>query len=360
MAASLLPTAIALPDHVHSQREIGEAVSLWLRDFPDKAARARSVLAHANVERRYTVRPVAWYLEHTSVTERSEVYREEMIALCSRAAQGALDGAGLSPQAIGLIISVSATGFMIPSVESHLMNRMPFSPHTRRMPLTELGCAGGAAAVAHANTYLKAHPQSAALIVACELPSLTAQVSDFTMANIVSASLFGDGAAGTVVAGEKFVWDGAAGPEQRPAPRILATRGVLFPGSEELMGFDNTDGGFKIVLAPRLPRFAQKHLPGPLREFLASQGLGLEDVTHFLLHPGGPKVIEGLERAFGLSREQTRFSHEVLRDYGNLSSATVLFVAHLFEREARPRPGEYGLMLALGPGFCAEMVLLQW
>ena len=252
MSATLLSTAIALPEYSHSQEQIGDYIALWLAGRPELAARARSVLAHAEVERRFTVRPAPWYMEHVSVTERSEVYRDEMIALCGRAARDALEISSVDAEAIGLIISVSATGFMIPSVESHLMNRMPFSPHTRRMPLTELGCAGGTAAVAHADTYLKAHPQSAALIVACELPSLTAQVSDFSMANIVSASLFGDGAAGAVVAGEKFVWDGAggkaspgpagtAGPEQRPAPRIIATRSVLFPGSEDLMGFDNTD-----------------------------------------------------------------------------------------------------------------------
>jgi alkylresorcinol/alkylpyrone synthase len=377
MAAALMPTAVALPEHAYSQAEIGEVISAVLADHPEKAAKAKSILANSQVERRHVVRPLEWYLEHVSVTERSAVYQEEMVALCERAARAALEGAGVEPASVGLIVTTSCTGIMIPAVESHLMNRIPFSPNARRMPLTELGCAGGAAALGQADIFLRAHPESAALVLAAELSSLTAQMEDFSMANIVSASLFGDGAAATLLVGERFAFpaDGAGaaapgaarnaagpggGPEQRPAPRIVATRSVWFPDTLDLMGFENTDTGLKIFLAPRVPRFLRQNLPRHVAPFLAEHGLRVSDVSHFLLHPGGPKVIAGLEEEFGLSREQTRLSHEVLRRYGNLSSATVLFLLNLFEQEERPLPGDHGLLLAVGPGFCAEMVLLQW
>lgn len=367
MAAKLMPTAIALPPYSYSQEEIAEVIAGVLAEHPEKAAKARAILANSKVERRHAVRPLDWYLEHPSVTERSRVYQEEMVELGGQAARAALEAAGAEPGSVGLIVTTSCTGLMIPALESHLMNRIPFSPLVRRLPLTELGCAGGAAALSQAELFLRSNPRSAALVVACELSSLTAQVGDFSMANIVAASLFGDGAAATLVAGESFSFDappgqnpGGNGPEQAPVPSILATRSVWFPDTLDLMGFDNTDTGLKIFLSPRVPRFLRQNLPGQVEPFLEEQGLGVADIEHFFLHPGGPKVIEGLEKEFGLSPRQTRLSHEVLRRYGNLSSATVLFLLHLFEQEEEPKPGDYGLLVAVGPGFCAEMLLLQW
>ena len=365
MPSALLNTAIALPDHAYSQAEIRAVVRQWLAGDPDKAAKADSILANAEVERRYTVRPAPWYLEHTSVTERTEVYREEMVRLCERAATQALAEAGVAAEAVSLIISTSCTGIMIPTVESHLMNRMPFGPNTRRQPITELGCSAGAGAIAQADHYLRAYPDEAVLVLSAELPTLTAQVSDFSMANVVSAALFGDGAAATVVAGERFAAaraNGARGDGNgvRLPARIIATRSVFFRDSLDLMGFDNTDSGLKIVMLPKVPRFVHQEVPQHLLPFLEENGLRLADLSHFLLHPGGRKVLEGLQKKLALSPAQTRISWKVLRDYGNLSSATVLFVLHHFEQEVTPRPGDHGLMLAVGPGFGAEFILLQW
>ena len=365
MPSSLINTAIALPDYAYSQEEFREIVAYWLADRPEQVAIANTILTNVKIKRRYTVRPATWYLEHTSVTERSKVYREEMIRLCERAATDAMTGAGVEPEQIGLIISTSCTGIMIPSVESYLMNRMPFSQYTRRYPITEMGCVAGALAASHADDFLKAYPNSAALIISAELTSLTAQVKDFSMANVISAALFGDGAAATVMVGEQFEIHGnGATPSSenghRLPARIIATRSIFFPDSHNLMGFENTDTGLKIVMLPGVPRFVRQQVPRHLLPFLEEQGLRLRDLSHFLLHPGGPKVLEGLEKTLSLTREKTRISWEVLRNYGNLSSATVLFVLHQFEREVRPRPGEYGLMMAVGPGFSAEFLLLQW
>ena len=383
MPPVLLNTAIALPEYSYSQDEIRRYVAAWLAESPEKAKKADSILANAEVERRYTVRPAGWYLEQTSVSERTRVYREEMVRLCERAAGEALAGAGVAAEEIGLIVSTSCTGLMIPSVESHLMNRMPFRATTRRQPLTELGCSAAVAAVGQTSDYLRAYPDSAALVVSAELCSLTAQVNDFSMANVVSAALFGDGAAATVVTGEHFRNGVPASSKQaekaarnekktlpdKPAPggangrrnpRILASRSVLYRDTLDLMGFDNTDGGLKIFMLPKVPRFIHREVVPSVLDFLREQGLGRADVSHFLLHPGGRKVLEGLEAKMELSREETRLSWKVLRDYGNMSSATILFLLHHFEREIAPRPEEYGLLLAVGPGFAAEMALLRW
>jgi alkylresorcinol/alkylpyrone synthase len=366
-AAALVNTAIALPPYAYSQAEIRAVVGAWLADDPERAARAEAVLGNALVETRYTVRPAEWYLTHTSLGERSAVYREEMLRLCEQAAREALAGADVPAEAVGLIVSTSCTGLMIPSVEAYLMNRLPFRSDTRRQPLTALGCAAGAAAIGQAATYLQVHPERAALVLCAELTTLTAQVGDLSMANIVSAALFGDGAAATVMTGMRYSRPPGLTAEDLPPARnghrparVVATRSIFFPDSEELMGFDLTDGGLKIVMLPRVPRFVRQELPGCVADFLAAHGLRREQITHFLLHPGGRKVLEGLQERLELTAAQTALSWRVLRDYGNLSSATVLFVLHHFEREARPRAGEYGLLAAVGPGFSAELVLLQW
>ena len=364
-------TAVALPDYSHSQEQVIGYLRAWLAEEPEKAAKAAAILGNAEVARRYTVRPAEWYLAHRSVTERSEVYREEMVRLSERAATEALASAGMEPGEIGLIVSTSCTGLMIPSVESHLMNRMAFRATTRRLPLTELGCVAGAAAVSQARQFLRTEPESAVLVIAVELASLTAQLEDFSLTNIVAASIFGDGAAAAVVLGAHHPRSSAngggapsgksgGGRNPRLRARIVASRSVLFPETLEMMGFLNTDSGLKIFLSPRVPRFIREALPGYLRPFLADHGLAFEDLSHFLLHPGGRKVLEGLERELGLSQSHTQLSWDVLRDYGNISSATVLFLLHRFGQVVEPNPGDHGLMMAVGPGFSCEMVLLQW
>jgi alkylresorcinol/alkylpyrone synthase len=365
-------TSVALPRYVHSQDSIRDAIVAWLSTEPEKAAKAQTVIANSEVRQRYTVRPLDWYLQHPSVTERSAVYAEEMVALCEKAARAALDGAGVRPHDVGLIVTTSCTGVMIPSVETHLIQRMGFRPETRRMPATEMGCVAGAWALGRAHDYLCAYPDSAVLVVAAELASLTAQATDRSMANIVSATLFGDGASAAVLTGPAFAPAHSApgvpgtGPgfnsdasRARPA-RIVASRSYLFPGTPELMGFDVTDSGLKIVLSPRVPRFIRQNLPPVLAGFLEDHGIGRSDLKHFLIHPGGRKVLEGLQKELSLSEDDTRFSWKVLREYGNLSSATVLVMLHHFEQEARPAAGDLGLLMAVGPGFCAELVLLQW
>ena len=379
MVSRILNTEIALPAHEIGRPAMADALGAWLHKKPLLRRKALTILANAGVERRYAVRPAPWYLEHTGVEERNAVYREAMIQLCGQAAAGALAGAGVSPRQVGLIVTTSCTGVMIPSVESTLINRMDFSPTVRRLPIMQLGCVAGAAALSQAHDFLLAHPAQAALVISAELASLTAQVSDFSMANIVSSALFGDGVGAVVLGGAAFCPENpplkpslestGAEPQARALPldttepsypRIVATRSELFPNSEDLMGFEHTGQGLKIFLLSKVPRVIKREIPRVLKQFLAEQGLERSQLKHFLLHPGGRKVLEGLQQRLRLSPAQTRHSWAVLRDYGNLSSATVLYILHAFAREARPQPGELGLLMAVGPGFSAELVLLQW
>jgi len=404
---AIVNTAVALPGHVLEQEALEALVVAQLSANPEGgrnlAAKAKAILAHAGVERRHVVRPPEWYLAQRSLTARNQVYCEEMIRLCESAAGEALAGAGLVPGEVGMIITTSCTGVMIPSVDAYLVNRMGFSPNVCRLPLTELGCAAGAVALGRAADYLRAWPDQAVLVISAELASLTAQVGDISMANIVSVALFGDGVAATVLVGDRFhkgpqvhsgpqrgasspaeagagaahhdtdngpgnvpgngagngSGNGANGARALPA-RIVATQSTLFPDTEDMMGFDLTDGGLKIFLRAKVPRFLRGEVPKVLLGFLAGHGLTPEHITHYLLHPGGPKVLGGISEQLGLQPEQTALSWRVLRDYGNLSSATVLFLLHHFERQASPNPGEWGLLMAVGPGFAMELVLLQW
>jgi alkylresorcinol/alkylpyrone synthase len=239
---------------------------------------------------------------------------------------------------------------MIPSLDAYLANTPGFSPHVKRLPVTELGCAAGAAALSRAFDYLCAFPAHTVLVVAVELPSLTFQVRDLSAANIISSALFGDGAAAVLL----------RGAAETNKPRIIATESTLFPGTTDLMGFELKDSGLHIVLSPEIPEVVEAQVPQLLAHFLDRQGLLISDVTHFLLHPGGRRVLDGLAQCLGLSATQTRISRAVLRNYGNLSSASVLFILDRFLNAERPCRGDLGLLLAFGPGFSAETVLLQW
>lgn len=308
-----------------------------------------SVIDNSQVKQRYCIHPVDYIIQQRPLTRISEEYREHTIRLGRQVATDCLTHAGMAPADIDLIITVSCTGVMIPSLDAHLINDLGFRPDVRRLPITELGCAAGAAALAKASEFIRAFAGSTVLVIAVEIPSLTFQRGDISQANLISTVLFGDGAAAAVVTG-------------RPAggPQIVGTDSYLFPHSLDAMGFDLKDDGFHIVLSKDVPQLIRDHIKRLLTCFLARHNLTKEQLSAFILHPGGQKLLLYIEEELGLSRSDTQLSWDVLREYGNLSSASVLFVLHECLKRPKIGGGEYGLMAAFGPGFSSEMLLLRW
>lgn len=270
--------------------------------------------------------------------------------LGARAAREALEQAGVRPQEVDLVIDTSCTGVMIPALDVHVANALGLRPDVRRMPLTEAGCAAGATSLAFANDLLTGRPDGVALLLSVELPSLTLQLDDTSRANLVSAAIFGDGAAAAVVSNRQ---------PRRPALEHLAHEAHLFPETPEIMGFELGSQGFRIVLSKRIPLLVRRHLRERVDGFLERQGLSLEQMRFFAVHPGGTKVLDNVRDVLGLEEDQVSASRRTLRRFGNLSSASVHFVAkELLDSGAVPR-GEFGLMIAMGPGFTLELALLR-
>jgi alkylresorcinol/alkylpyrone synthase len=234
------------------------------------------------------------------------------------------------------------------------MNRIPFSPHLKRVPLFGLGCVAGAAGIARLADYLSGHPDEAALLLSIELFSLTIQPEDFSIANIVSSGLFGDGGAAVLMVGDEHP------PAENGMPMVIDSQSIFFPGTERVMGWDVGDGGLKIVLSAEVAELAEKNLRPRVEAFLAEHGLVMGDIKHWIAHPGGPKVIEAMESGLGLGEHALDLSRESLADVGNISSTSVLLILEETLSRFRPEAGTYGVLMAMGPAFCAELVLLQW
>ena len=260
-------------------------------------------------------------------------------------------GAGLQPRELSAIFVTSVTGIAAPSLDARLANRMGLSPNIKRIPIFGLGCVAGAAGIARAADYVRAYPDQAAALLSVEFCSLTLQRDDLSMAHLISALLFGDGAAATVVVGSEVESDG---------PEILATKSILYPNSERVMGWDISEKGFRIVLSPEVPDTVLKHLGEDVDAFLAEQGLTRSDIGSWVMHTGGPKVLEATAASLGITEKELAASWECLRKVGNLSSTSVLLVLEDVYSHRRPEPGTYSILAAMGPGFCSELVLLRW
>jgi len=348
--ATLRASAIAHPPYCYDQEEIIHALPLWLDQDRKLLLLAQRVFENAAVRTRYGCRPLLELAQQLSVTETNRLYQRYACGLGEQVVRDCLTRAEVVPDEVDLIITTSCTGFMIPSLDAYLVNALGFSPHVKRLPVTELGCAAGAVALSRSFEYLSAFPHHTVLVIAVELPSLTFQLQDLSVANVVSSALFGDGAAAVVLQGGRL-------PGK---PRVLATESTLFSQTMGIMGFDLRDSGFHIVLSSEIPELVRAEVPSLVKRFLGRQGNSVEDIAHFLLHPGGRRVLDGLVQCLGIAMEETQVSRDILRNYGNLSSASVLFILDRFLLTEHTQPGELGLLLAFGPGFSAEALLLGW
>jgi alkylresorcinol/alkylpyrone synthase len=320
--------------------------------FQVDASRLNAMMAvvdNCGVLKRHIVNPAEWYSHSRTLSETTLEYRNHSIALGSKAAEDCLQRANLRAAEIDLLITVSCTGVMIPSLDAHLINGLGFRSDVKRVPITELGCAAGAAALARAADYVRAYPNASVLVVAVELPTLTFQRSDLSLANLISTVLFGDGAAAAIVTGRPI-----------RGPKVIDGGSHLFPNTTSAMGFDLKEDGFHIILSKDVPILIHDNINPVLDNFFAANNLIRSQIAAWILHPGGRKLLSNLELALGLRPADTKPSWDVMRDYGNLSSASVLFVLKEWMETRETRTGEYGLLAAFGPGFSVEMLLLQW
>lgn len=347
---SILSVGTALPEHyVEQEVLLAELRKLWAKKHHN-ADRIEQLHRAVRVSGRHLALPLEAYSELTSFQKANDAWIREGLKVGQRALEDALARAGLVPQELDHLFFTSVTGVATPSIEARLMNRMPLRSDLKRTPVFGLGCVAGAAGLSRASDYVRAFPGQAAALLAVELCSLTLQREDLSVQNLVASGLFGDGAAAVIV----------GGGERRGAPRVLATRSVMYPDTERVMGWDVTDSGFKVVLAATVPALVRERLRGDVDGFLAPLGLSRSRIRHWICHTGGPKVIEAFAEAMEVAPSALRHSWDSLERVGNLSSASVLFVLRATLEERRAEPGDYGMLIAMGPGFCSELLLLQW
>lgn len=338
-----------------------EAKAAFRPLFPLLGRRLDAAMAffdHAEVETRHSVLSLPEIARPRTLTETMKIYADSARELGHRVARECLRRADLDATMIDLVITVSCTGIMIPSLDAYLIDTLKMRRDVRRLPITELGCVGGAAAVAHAHDYLVGHPHDRVLVISVELPSLSLQPTDVSPDNLVSSAIFGDGAAAVLLAGDGAVsGSDAADP---PAIRILETHRHTIPQSTHALGFDLREDGFHTVLSREVPALLRAEVGALVDELTRRAGVSAKDLGVFVFHPGGKKILGAVEEALGLKREDTQPSWDVLRDYGNQSSASVLFVLEGWMTDRRPTRGSLGVMAAFGPGITAELLLLRW
>jgi alkylresorcinol/alkylpyrone synthase len=344
--------ASALPKYEYDQATILAAIQAHWAGRIENPEMLDRLHSRTGVDKRYLALPIETYPELIQQWGKAnDAWIHASIELGEEAILGALEAAGMDRQALGAIFFVSVTGISSPSIDARLINRMGLSNNIKRVPIFGLGCVAGAAGIARAADYVRAFPDQAAVLLSVELCSLTIQQDDMSVANLISAGLFGDGAAAVIVSG--------AGRECS-GPQILATRSVFYPNTEDVMGWEVSEKGFRIVLTRDVPGMVYKHLASDIDAFLADQALTRADIGAWIMHTGGPAILKANADALGLPDSALEASWECLRRVGNLSSASVLFVLEDFMNGRRPAAGTLSVLAAMGPGFCSELILLRW
>ncbi|EGV42906.1 type III polyketide synthase [Bizionia argentinensis JUB59] len=350
MSVKITSVATQLPPYTRTTEEIIPFLNVWLNGQDERYQRkVIKLFENAGVDRRYSIMDAEAVFLKTSFEEKNDIYKRETIKLAEGALTKALDKAQLEPIDIDYIITVSCTGIMIPSVDAYLINKLNMKQDIVRLPVTEMGCVAGISGMIYANNFLKANPNKRAAVIAVESPTSTFQIEDYSMTNIVSAAIFGDGCACTILSSY----------ENEEGPEIIDDAMYHFYNSEHMMGFELKNTGLQMVLDKEVPEKIAEHFPLIVHPFLERNGLNINDVDHLIFHPGGKKIVQTIEELFGALGKNIDHTKAVLKDYGNMSSATVLYVLERF-MEQNPQKGDIGLMLSFGPGFTAQRLLLKW
>jgi alkylresorcinol/alkylpyrone synthase len=350
----------ALGPHRYGQAEITEAFGRLVLGEGANSQSSQNLLLNrvheaTGVQHRHLALPLPEYERLKDFDSANSAFVSVGTSLAADAVAAALEQVGLAGADVDLIVSATVTGVAAPSLDARLVPLVRLRDDVKRLPIFGLGCVAGAAGVARVADYLRGHPDDVAVLVAVELCSLTVQRDDTSIANIVGSGLFGDGAAAVVMVGER-----RAQSMRLRGPRVRASRSVFYPDTERVMGWDVGGSGFRIVLAPTVADLVTHHLGADVKAFLGDNQLDRADVAHWIAHPGGPKVLEAMQAALDVPRAALQLTWNSLRDVGNLSSVSVL---HVLQETLRTQPtgnGEPAVLLAMGPGFCAELVLLEW
>jgi len=346
----------AFPKHYYSQKVLLERLQDYWGDQLKNPLLLARLHRNVTVDGRYLAIPAEEYVDIKTWGQANDIWIRVAQELGERALCLALHNSGINSADLGALFFTTVTGVASPSIDALLINRIGLPANIRRTPIFGLGCVAGAAGIARCADYVRAYPSQAAALVSVELCSLTLQREDLSVANLISSGLFADGSAAVIVTGADFE---TQGPEIT-GPKILATRSIFYPSTEEMMGWNISEKGFRIILSTEVPTLIRENLGRDVDAFLADHGHKRSDLKSWVLHTGGPKVLEASADALGLHNGELKASWDCLRKVGNLSSASVLVVLEDVMKNRRPAPGTLGLLAAMGPGFCSELLLLQW
>ncbi|WP_339881233.1 type III polyketide synthase [Polaribacter vadi] len=350
MKVKITSVAKQLPKYYRETKDIIPFVEMWMQDQDTRFQRKVTKLFEgAGVDKRYSIMDPAEVFTATSFEDKNNIYAREVVKLAEQSLKKSLEKANLKATEIDYIITVSCTGIMIPSMDAYLINSLQMKQDIVRLPVTEMGCAAGVSGIIYAKNFLKANPNKRAAVVAVEAPTATFQLEDFSMANIVSAAIFGDGSSAVILSSYK----------DDKGPEIIDEAMYHFYDATHMMGFNLVNSGLQMILDKEVPQKISDHFPAIVHPFLERNKLTIDDVNHLIFHPGGKKIVQTVEDLFGVLGKNIDDTKEVLRLYGNMSSATVLYVLERF-MDRNPAKGERGLMLSFGPGFSAQRILLEW
>ncbi|MDQ0197579.1 type III polyketide synthase [Neobacillus ginsengisoli] len=361
-----MPTVISVaevipPFEIKQEQASDFARELFSESFKD-IERLLKAFQNGQVEKRHFVKNIDWFKKESTFEEKNNAYIEAAVAFGRVAIQECLSSnsflkKNIPVEEIDAIFYISTTGIATPSIEARIMNHLPFKTHTKRTPIWGLGCAGGAAGLSRAFEYCLAFPKAKVLVLSIELCSLTFQRNDLSKSNLIGTSLFSDGIACALVCGDAV--NIAEFRKQNTSPSIVATQSTLMPDSLDVMGWDIKNAGLFVIFSRDIPHIIEEWLKPNVCEFLAEHHMELKQIEHFIAHPGGKKVLDAYVKSLGIPPSMTELSLKILKQFGNMSSATILYVLKEF-MELDIEKGRYGLGTALGPGFSSELLLMRW